>query len=125
MRDYAEVSASLPVFRVSLFAYQRVSGRFRQDEDVSGFSSATETEIPALREHVIDMTRSASVEGARRFLNGFFRKMNSLYIWTRNHPPQVTLASVEKLTEVITLQDDLSESHKVEVSPRTCIWLLT
>jgi hypothetical protein len=51
LRDYTEVARSLPVFCVSSRAYQKIRGRLQRDNNVGGFSSAAETEIPALQVH--------------------------------------------------------------------------
>lgn len=44
-RDYDEVARSLPVFCVSSRAYQKLSGRFKRDKAVPGFSSPDQTEV--------------------------------------------------------------------------------
>lgn len=45
LRDYDKVAKSLPVFCVSSRAYQKLSGRFQRDNDVSGFKSIDETQV--------------------------------------------------------------------------------
>ena len=44
-RDYNEVARSLPVFCVSSRAYQKLSGRFKRDKAVLGFSAPDQTEV--------------------------------------------------------------------------------
>jgi hypothetical protein len=51
LRDYTEVKNALPVFCVSSRAYQKIRGRLQRDNNVGGFRSASETEIPALQAH--------------------------------------------------------------------------
>jgi ribosome biogenesis GTPase A len=46
IRDYDEVARSLPVFCVSSRAYQKLLGRLQRDNDVPGFTTTEETEIP-------------------------------------------------------------------------------
>lgn len=48
IRDYDEVARSLPVFCVSSRGYQKLSGRLKRDNRVSGFKTAEETEVSFL-----------------------------------------------------------------------------
>ncbi|KAH6654027.1 Dynamin family-domain-containing protein [Truncatella angustata] len=104
MRDHAEVAASLPVFCVSSTAYQTLSGRFRGDGDVPGFDNKDITEIPKLQQHAILMTEKARANAAKKFLNAFVERLNSLSIWARDMNTQVLLSDGEKKVEMAYLQ---------------------
>lgn len=108
-RDYDDVAVSLPVFCTSSFAYQTLSGRFRQDGTTPGFSNLQETEIPQLQDHAIFLTRAARSDTARRFLELFFQQLNSLSIWAVSKTTQDQLSASEKQAEAAHLQTALGE----------------
>ncbi|KAI4596491.1 hypothetical protein KJ359_005245 [Pestalotiopsis sp. 9143b] len=108
-RDYDDVAVSLPVFCTSSFAYQTLSGRFRQDGTTPGFSNLQETEIPQLQDHAIFLTRAARSDTARRFLELFFQQLNSLSIWAVSKTTQDQLSASEKQAEAAHLQTVLGE----------------
>jgi hypothetical protein len=124
MRDYAEVAASLPVFCVSSTAYQTLSGRFRGDGDVPGFDNKDITEIPKLQQHAILMTEKARANAAKKFLNAFVERLNSLSIWARDMNTQVLLSDGEKKVEMAYLQgvtDQLLKVKSVLLSQRNLL----
>ncbi|KAK0722480.1 hypothetical protein B0T26DRAFT_702845 [Lasiosphaeria miniovina] len=68
VRDYHKMANSLRVFCVSSKTYQLMSGRLDKDDPISGFADFEDTEIPELRRHGLETTRTACVEAYQRFL---------------------------------------------------------
>jgi len=68
-RDYEVLAEMLPVFCVSGKAFQKMSGNFKEDDEVSGFPDVEDTEIPALKRHARDITKSMRAVALRTFFN--------------------------------------------------------
>lgn len=58
IRDYDQVARDLPVFCASSRAYQKLAGRMKKDNDVPGFETAEQTEIPQLQAHCMKLTEN-------------------------------------------------------------------
>ncbi|KAI1502724.1 Dynamin family-domain-containing protein [Biscogniauxia marginata] len=109
LRDYEKVAESLPVFCVSSRAYQKLCGRLKRDEEVQGFDSIGETEIPQLRNHAKLLTESGRITASKSFLNAYMKLLNSLFIWTANHEAEIELSDNEKQREASFLETDLAK----------------
>lgn len=59
----------LPVFCVSGKAFQKMSGNLKTDDEVSGFLDVEDTEIPALKRHARDITKSVRAVALHTFFN--------------------------------------------------------
>ncbi|KAG7290833.1 hypothetical protein NEMBOFW57_000838 [Staphylotrichum longicolle] len=95
-RDYAEVANQLPVFCISSKAYQKISGRLRRDEAISGFAALEDTEIPALKSHILGIVQSVRQATCRRSLTDVSNLLQKLYLQVVVH-------------ESMKLEDDLRE----------------
>lgn len=112
IRDYEEVARSLPVFCVSSRAYQKLSGRLLKDNDVKGFTSVDQTEIPALQRHAKKLTEGTRASACRRFLNGLSQLCNSLSLWASDNGSGALTGSERDLEQRYLLHK-LGELEKV------------
>ncbi|KAK3379824.1 hypothetical protein B0T24DRAFT_655432 [Lasiosphaeria ovina] len=80
VRDYLKMANGLRVFCVSSKAYQLMSGRLDKDDPISGFADFEDTEIPELRRHGLETTRTARVEAYKRFFRELSQILAFLYI---------------------------------------------
>ncbi|TAQ85772.1 hypothetical protein B7494_g5916 [Chlorociboria aeruginascens] len=122
VRDYDEVARSLPVFCVSSRAYQKLSGRLQRDNDVPGFQSLRETEIPQLQAHCKTLTEAGRASNCRQFLNNFCQLINSLNLWSSNDGTGVSLSDSQKATEAKFLNKSLENLEKnLDKSVESCL----
>ncbi|KAF9636827.1 hypothetical protein BFW01_g7723 [Lasiodiplodia theobromae] len=110
IRDYDEVARSLPVFCISARAFQKLSGRFKRDKDVSGFSNVDETELPQLQAHCKKLTESGRAAAGRRYLNNVSQLLNSLSMWASNTRTTSQLTASQRQKEAQFLQTKLREA---------------
>ncbi|KAJ9637247.1 hypothetical protein H2199_007533 [Coniosporium tulheliwenetii] len=122
LRDYDEVARSLPVFCVSSRAYQKLSGRLQRDEDVPGFKTLEETEIPQLQAHCLKLTESGRITSCRRFLSSFSQLTNSMGLWASNDGSGLQLSDTQMRSENAYLQEKLNELEKgLEAAVAECL----
>ncbi|OJJ36596.1 hypothetical protein ASPWEDRAFT_170108 [Aspergillus wentii DTO 134E9] len=95
-RDYKELEKGLPVFCVSIRAYQKLQGRLAQETAVAGFTAIEETEIPFLQAHCIALTEKAREASAIRFLTRFGQLLQSLSLWATRADPALILTDEMK-----------------------------
>ncbi|SMR60840.1 unnamed protein product [Zymoseptoria tritici ST99CH_1E4] len=112
IRDYNEVAESLPVFCVSSRAYQKLSDRLRKDNDVAGFTTVEQTEIPQLQAHCKKLTEKGRQAGCRRFLNSVAQLLTSLELWSSDDGNGVKLTNGQRDTEKSFLQSKLKQLDK-------------
>jgi hypothetical protein len=80
VRDYESISQSLHVYCASSLAYQKLQGRYAKDADVLGFDDVRETEIPAIRDHAIQLTIKPRTASCDLFLVGLCKLANSMVL---------------------------------------------
>ncbi|USP80647.1 uncharacterized protein yc1106_07921 [Curvularia clavata] len=90
IRDYEQVAKSLPVFCVSTRAYQKLCGRMQKDDDVAGFTTAEETEVPQLQDHCRKLTEAGRIQTSRSFLTDFYQLLIDLRLWTMDPTLKMT-----------------------------------
>ena len=68
-RNYNALEANVPVYCVSSRAYQKLEGRMINDSDVKGFRDIADTEVPKLRNHCLEFTKTKRKAACEIFLN--------------------------------------------------------
>ncbi|RAH83494.1 hypothetical protein BO86DRAFT_408456 [Aspergillus japonicus CBS 114.51] len=81
-RDYNEFKENLSVYCVSPKAYQELRGRSRRGKKLPGFSDLEQTEVPALQQYCIALTRKSREKTARRFLVTLNSLLQSMTLWS-------------------------------------------
>ncbi|KAG9237560.1 hypothetical protein BJ875DRAFT_142056 [Amylocarpus encephaloides] len=109
IRDYENVAKSLPVFCVSSRAYQKLSGRMQRDNNVPGFRTTEETEIPQLKAHCKKLTEGSRATNCRRFLTDLSQTLNSLAIWASDDGAGLHLPSDKLQAEARFLKNRLQK----------------
>lgn len=109
LRDYDEVARTLPVFCVSSRAYQKLSGRMKNDNAVPGFTQLSETEIPQLQAHAKKLTVKGRQANCRRFLNSLKQLMLSLALWSSDDGTGNNLTLQQRDVEKTFLSRKLKE----------------
>lgn len=115
-RDYGEIAAGLPVFCVSSKAYQKISGRLQNDDDVAGFAGREDTEIPALQRHASDIVHGTRVASRRHFLNELAQFLTSLYIEVVQSGQTMKLADDLREKEFQLLRESIDKLTQVSVA---------
>ncbi|RAL09954.1 uncharacterized protein BO97DRAFT_445045 [Aspergillus homomorphus CBS 101889] len=82
LRDYGELERDLSVFCVSTKAYQGLRSNSARNCRVLGFSQLEQTEIPALQQYCIALTRKSREKTARRFLVALNVLLQSMSLWS-------------------------------------------
>lgn len=113
IRDYDAVARSLPVFCVSSKAYQKMCGRHVKDDDVPGFKTPEETEIPQLQAHCKKLTEAGRIRACRTFLRNLCQQMNTFSFWASDDGSGLKLSDQEKRAQVNYLNKRLNELEKV------------
>ncbi|KAI7787974.1 tat pathway signal sequence [Diaporthe eres] len=80
-RDYDEVARSLPVFTISAKAFQQICHPKKRENQVAGFKTLLDTEIPQLTEHAKKLPEQGRIAARRAFLHEFRRLLGSLTLW--------------------------------------------
>lgn len=80
-RDYDEVARSLPVFTTSAKAFQQLRRPKKRENQVAGFRTLLDTEIPQLVEHAKRLPEQGRIAARRAFLHEFRRLLGSLTLW--------------------------------------------
>lgn len=81
-RDYGKLADQIKVFCVSSRAFQKLSGRLRNDLTANlGFDNVEETGIPSLRRHAASTTEQSRFLHARHFLSELGRIVQSMALW--------------------------------------------
>lgn len=130
-RDYREVAQSLPVYCVSSRAYQKLSGRLKNDSVlVEGFIESEDTEIPGLQEHAIRMTEEGRIRISRRFLNDLAQLLSSMKLWSGDdgRVPLNSKEQSDQKTDEAFLRAKLMELQRVSgltASLFSCRFVLT
>ncbi|EUC38565.1 hypothetical protein COCCADRAFT_22151 [Bipolaris zeicola 26-R-13] len=109
MRDYEQVAKSLPVFCVSSRAYQKMCGRMQKDDNVHGFTSLQETEIPQLQIHCQKLTEAGRIQTSRTFLTGFLQLLITFRLWTSDNSPDLKLTEKDKQQHLKFLERRMEE----------------
>ncbi|KAK3723591.1 hypothetical protein LTR37_001843 [Vermiconidia calcicola] len=112
IRDYDEVAQSLPVFCVSSRAYQQLSGGLQKDNEVAGFATKDQTEIPQLQAHCKKLTINGRQANCRRFLNSLSQLLNSLELWSSDGGTGVKLTTQQRDAEKGFLARKLKDLEK-------------
>lgn len=113
LRDYDEVARSLPVFCVSSRAYQKMSGRLQKDEDVPGFKTLEETEIPQLQTHCKKITEAGRIQTSRAFLLSVCQQLNTFSFCATEGSYALKLTDEEKRKQAVYLDNRLNELENV------------
>ncbi|KAF5847933.1 hypothetical protein GGP41_009209 [Bipolaris sorokiniana] len=122
MRDYEQVAKSLPVFCVSSRAYQKMCGRMQKDDNVHGFTSVEETEIPQLQIHCRKLTEAGRIQTSRTFLTGFLQLLITFRLWTSGSSPDLKLTEKDKQQHLKFLERRMEELKTgFDDSVRACV----
>ncbi|USW48463.1 hypothetical protein Slin15195_G017820 [Septoria linicola] len=130
-RDYDEVARSLPVFRVSSRAYQRLCGRMKKDTEVAGFTDIAQTEVPQLQVHCKKLTvkghdgtgiklTSQQLDAEKSFL---VRKLKELEAHLETVVEETLKDATETLTDQLFAKLDPAVSSAIsEALPKAGSW---
>ncbi|KAG9195536.1 hypothetical protein G6011_00657 [Alternaria panax] len=122
LRDYDQVARSLPVFCVSSRAYQKMCGRMQKDDEVPGFVTPEETEVPQLQAHCRKLTEGGRIQTSRAFMTSVCQMLNTFSLWASNDGIGLKMSSEEKQKQIVYLQRRLSElTEGLEAAIRACI----
>lgn len=122
LRDYDEVAKSLPVFCVSSRAYQKLCGRLKKDDNVPGFKSAEETEMPQLQAHCMKLTEAGRVQTARSFLLSVCQQLTTLSLWASDDGSGLKMTDDDKRKQFRYLEKRLKELERgLEEAVRSCL----
>ncbi|KAI4649500.1 hypothetical protein J4E93_003820 [Alternaria ventricosa] len=108
MRDYSQVARSLPVFCVSSRAYQKMCGRMQKDDEVPGFMTPDETEVPQLQNHCKKLTEGGRIQTSRAFLTSVCQMLTTFNLWMSNHGAGSKMTDEDKLKQADYLQRRLT-----------------
>ncbi len=117
-RDYREIAKKLPVFCVSSKAYQKLSGRLKNDERIIGFPHIEDTEIPALQVHALSIAHQMRAATCRRFLGDLGRFLTSLHLQVIQSDQPLKLADDLRAKELQCLNSAIAKLKRVGVSGR-------
>ncbi|EUC39737.1 hypothetical protein COCMIDRAFT_45972, partial [Bipolaris oryzae ATCC 44560] len=109
IRDYDQVAKSLPVFCVSSRAYQKICGRMQKDDNIHGFTTREETEIPQLQTHCQKLTEAGRIQTSRTFLTGFCQLLISFRLWTSDNTLHLPLNEKQKQRHLQFLERKIEE----------------
>ncbi|KAI4946500.1 hypothetical protein J4E91_007188 [Alternaria rosae] len=104
MRDYNQVAESLPVFCVSSRAYQKMCGRMQKDDEVPGFVTPEETEVPQLQNHCNKLTEGGRIHTSRTFLTSVCQMLTTFNLWTSSHGTGLKMTDEDKRKQANYLQ---------------------
>jgi hypothetical protein len=122
MRDYENVARSLPVFCVSSRAYQKICGRLQKDDNVPGFKTAEETEMPQLQAHCKRLTEAGRIQTARTFLLSLCQLLTTFSLWANNDGIGLKMTDDDLQTQLRYLEKRLEELERgLKESVRTCL----
>jgi hypothetical protein len=122
LRDYEQVARSLPVFCVSSRAYQEISGRLRKDDNVPGFKTAEETEMPQLQAHCKKLTEAGCIQTARAFLLNLCQQLTTFSLWASDDGTGLKMTDEDKHKQVKYLEKRLNELERgLEETVRVCL----
>ncbi|KAI8943413.1 hypothetical protein NX059_001425 [Plenodomus lindquistii] len=121
-RDYDQVAKSLPVFCVSSRAYQKMQGRLIKDDDVPGFVTPEETEVPQLQAHCKKLTEGGRIQTARTFLLNFCQLMTTFHLWASDDGTGLKMTDEDKAKQVSYLKRRLGQLETgLEQAVQACI----
>jgi len=107
---------------VSSRAYQKLSGRLQRDNDVSGFVTIEETEIPQLQAHCKKLTEARRAANCRKFINAYCQLINSMTFWANDDGTGMNLTDNDLLVEAKILKDKLSHLERgLEDAVKSCL----
>lgn len=112
LRDYDAVANSLPVFCVSSRAYQKMCGRLKKDDDVPGFQTKEETEVPQLQDHCRKLTENGRIQTCRTFLLTLSQLFTTFSLWASNNGNGLQLTDADKQKQVHYLTSKFKELEK-------------
>ncbi|KAL8825163.1 MAG: hypothetical protein Q9170_007903 [Blastenia crenularia] len=95
-RDYKKIAQDLPVFCVSSRGYQKLMGRFEQDDPVLGFKAVAETEIPLLQKHCTKITEAGRIAKSQRFLKALLQQFEDLMLYVSPSDTVVQVTEEQK-----------------------------
>ncbi|KAJ4289692.1 hypothetical protein N0V90_011021 [Kalmusia sp. IMI 367209] len=109
IRDYDEVAISLPVFCVSSRAYQKMCGRFKNDEDVPGFQTVEGTGIPQLQTHCRMLTENGRIQTCRAFLTNLCHLLTTISLWISHDGTGLKMTDDDKCKEIDYLHKEFNK----------------
>ncbi|KAF2710956.1 hypothetical protein K504DRAFT_489918 [Pleomassaria siparia CBS 279.74] len=122
IRDYEKVARSLPVFCVSSRAYQKMCGRLEKDDQVPGFETPEQTEMPQLQAHCKKLTEAGRIQTCKTFLSSLCRLLNTFSLWSSNDGSGLKMTNDEKHKQIIYLRKRLDELEKgLEKAVEICV----
>ncbi|KAF1844626.1 uncharacterized protein K460DRAFT_282081 [Cucurbitaria berberidis CBS 394.84] len=122
LRDYDKVARSLPVFCVSGRAYQKMCGRLQKDDNVPGFLTPEETEIPQLQAHCRKLTEGGRIQTCRTFLLSLCQLLTTFNLWVSADGTDAKMTDDDKRKQVEYLKRRLKELDTgLREAVRACI----
>ncbi|KAI4958590.1 hypothetical protein J4E86_004194 [Alternaria arbusti] len=122
MRDYSQVARSLPVFCVSSRAYQKMCGRMQKDDEVPGFLTREETEVPQLQNHCKKLTEGGRIQTSRAFLTSVCQILTTFNLWMSNHGAGSKMTDEDKRKQASYLGRRLTQlTEGLEAAIGACI----
>jgi hypothetical protein len=115
VRDYESILQKLHVYCASSLAYQKLQGRYAKDADVLGFDDVTDTEIPAIRDHAIQLTIKPRTASCDRFLVGLCQLTNSMVLCAHSCETGMETVSRSAKREE-KLNDSLKKLEQVRIA---------
>ncbi|KAL0930832.1 Nuclear GTPase SLIP-GC 4 [Colletotrichum truncatum] len=107
--DYNKIGQDLPVFCISSRGYQQLRGRMKKDRRVAGFVSLDDTEIPALREHTLELANRIQVRHFKHHMSEISRLLGMMDLFIAGDMASTALSSQEKEAETQYLQKSLEK----------------
>ncbi|KAF2688782.1 hypothetical protein K458DRAFT_414486 [Lentithecium fluviatile CBS 122367] len=122
IRDYDEVARSLPVFCVSSRAYQKMCGRLKKDENVPGFKTLEETEMPQLQAHCRKLTEAGRIQTCRSFLLSLCAQLTTFQLWASYDGTGIKMTDEDKQKQFKYLQTRLRQLEEgLEKAVAACL----
>lgn len=99
--------------------YQKLSGPFKKDPKVKGFTNVEQTGIPQLQAHCKQLTIAGRTAACKRLLSRLSTLLNSMTMWASNNGTGANLSEEQREKKGKSLTKSLksleSVSHPDEV----------
>ncbi|GJC86751.1 nuclear GTPase SLIP-GC [Colletotrichum liriopes] len=110
--DYEQIGKDLPVFCISSRGYQQLRNRMKKDHRVVGFTSLSDTEVPGLRNHTLELAASIQASHFRYHLSEICRLLGALDLFVAGDIANLKLSDKDKKQETVNLEKALSKLGK-------------
>ncbi|KAL1602564.1 hypothetical protein SLS60_005980 [Paraconiothyrium brasiliense] len=97
-------------------------GRLKKDEDVPGFRTQEETEIPQLKTHCMSLTESGRIQTSHTFLLNLYSTLTTFFLWASNDGTGLKMTNTDKRKQADYLSRRLGELEKgLEEAVKACL----